>query len=371
MLKTLLELIKKENGIVIGRTRNKGKRLLRFIIGNIGYVALHSPSGRIKLIRCIGLVSKQTGGIAQLPSEFFDYYPSVIDSIEFNHWKDEVVNSSLPAIKISLNRNVVTDIAHKVEPNIIGLNVFLLVAEEDQVHVVREWKAFFNEVFVDKITVKPQPAYPVRVKRVTPIEEKLIHWDGNTYLKCGSYDKDHAELWKKELGATSLSIELLKGRILKRIFKEAKLEEFRKNGRSIFDGGDSIIFEDTEGYLFILHHEQDCCETVELEDVVGDLMDLLGYPLLESEEVTSDLNEVKELPPGDVKLELIGRTPEQLGDRYLESATWTFYKFATIKGHVNMRWMGSSNGYYSESVELTVLRPYAIEALDDAMPLLN
>jgi hypothetical protein len=263
------------------------------------------------------------------------------------------------------------DIAHKVEPSLIGLNVFLLVAEEDQVHVVREWKAFFKEVFVDRITVKPQATYPVRVERVTPIEEKLIHWDGNTYLKCGSYDKDHAELWKKELGATSLSIELLKGRTLKRIFKEAKLEEFRKNGRSIFDGGDSIIFEDTEGYLFILHHEQDCCETVELEDVVGDLMDLLGYPLLESEEVTSDLSEVKELPLGDVKLELIGRTPNELSCRHLESATWTFYKFATIKGHVNMRWMGESNGYYSESVELTVLRPYAIEALNDTMPLLN
>jgi hypothetical protein len=95
---------------------------------------------------------------------------------------------------------------------------------------------------------------------------------------------------------------------------------------------DQIIFRTVEGDAFRMHHWQDCCENVKLAEVIGNLDDLIGAPLLETEEVVSSKGEPK---PAE----------------YPESWTWTFYKLGTIKGHVTLRWLGESNGYYSEGVD--------------------
>lgn len=97
---------------------------------------------------------------------------------------------------------------------------------------------------------------------------------------------------------------------------------------------DRMLFTTEDGTTYAMHHRQDCCESVSLEDICGDISDLIGSPVLQAEESTSDEN-----PEGVPAKE------------YQDSFTWTFYRIATIKGSVALRWYGESNGYYSESVD--------------------
>jgi len=102
-------------------------------------------------------------------------------------------------------------------------------------------------------------------------------------------------------------------------------------------GNDTIDIRTTDGQTYRMFHQQDCCENVSLEDVVGDIDDLLNSPIITAEERTSNEN-----PTGITK-------------DYQDSFTWTFYELATIKGSVTLRWYGESNGYYSESVSFIKL----------------
>lgn len=99
----------------------------------------------------------------------------------------------------------------------------------------------------------------------------------------------------------------------------------------VFEDGDEMYFmSGTDSYKF--YHCQDCCESVGINDIIGDLEDLMGTPILAA---TEDSNAED---PGEEA-------------SYGESYTWTFYNFSTIKGSVTVRWLGTSNGYYSESVD--------------------
>jgi hypothetical protein len=94
------------------------------------------------------------------------------------------------------------------------------------------------------------------------------------------------------------------------------------------------LYLSNTNYVRFEHH-QDCCEHVYIEDICGDLEDLVGAPLVEAEEVSN-------------------YDAGPLGE-YDESHTWTFYRFRTQKGSVTVRWYGSSNGYYSEDVSVEVV----------------
>jgi hypothetical protein len=90
--------------------------------------------------------------------------------------------------------------------------------------------------------------------------------------------------------------------------------------------GEEIEFTTTEGKKYSLYHIQDCCEDVCVEDICGDLQSLVGSPITMAECITKE------------------------DDTRGECGMWTFYKLATIKGYVDIRWYGSSD-YYSLEVD--------------------
>ena len=97
----------------------------------------------------------------------------------------------------------------------------------------------------------------------------------------------------------------------------------------------AVVYKETNESLLIhlnthvleMIHHQDCCETVYLADVVGSFEDLIGYPLLEVSETIVNTNSAD------------------------MSSTASYYNFRTVKASVQLRWIGESNGYYSETVD--------------------
>lgn len=96
------------------------------------------------------------------------------------------------------------------------------------------------------------------------------------------------------------------------------------------DKRDAVRFEADSGERWEMVYEPDCCASCVIEDVVGDLQDLVGSPIVMAEVITNSDN------------------PKE-GQYAPDSFTWTFYKLATVKGYVTIRWYGESNGYYSET----------------------
>jgi len=73
-----------------------------------------------------------------------------------------------------------------------------------------------------------------------------------------------------------------------------------------------LCFELADGGRYVFYHDQDCCESVYIEDICGELSDLEGTPILLAEETSSEGRGRKECPDDGTH-------------------TYTFYKFATIK----------------------------------------
>lgn len=96
---------------------------------------------------------------------------------------------------------------------------------------------------------------------------------------------------------------------------------------------DTLLEIVTDKGIMKFLHEQECCESVHLDDGLDELHSMIGEVILFSEKVDFD------------------KLPNE--DPYnSESYSWTFYKISTINHDCTLRFYGESNGNYSESVDI-------------------
>lgn len=140
---------------------------------------------------------------------------------------------------------------------------------------------------------------------------------------------EQAEAIRAELMPLS-ALEQMLGKTMTRVVRSRGLES-----------EESIEFTADNGWRWRMHHDPSEYARVFIDDIVGDLSDLEGSPIVAEEAFSSESSH--------------SRLPPQAVDD--ESYTWTFYKFATGKGYVTIRWYGTSNGYYSERARIIRVSP--------------
>ena len=117
-----------------------------------------------------------------------------------------------------------------------------------------------------------------------------------------------------------------------------KLELFAKVIKSIEgleEGSEAVTITFEGGSYFKQWHDQDCCESVEINQVDNNPSKFIGAVAHELIEKVVDRDDMSKSDLPD----------------YCDSITATFYTLKTSKGYLDWRWYGESNGYYSESVE--------------------
>jgi hypothetical protein len=97
-------------------------------------------------------------------------------------------------------------------------------------------------------------------------------------------------------------------------------------GHYSYDNNDAFYIEVDGVDVYRMTHHQDCCESVTLSDISGDMDDLLNEEiLLAKESYRDDSNDDGTL-------------------------MYTFYRLQSMHGDVTLLWDGSSNGYYGVDV---------------------
>jgi len=96
------------------------------------------------------------------------------------------------------------------------------------------------------------------------------------------------------------------------------------------EGNDEVVITTNIG-KYRLYHLQDCCEEVLINKVIGNVSDLVGEVIFAEEDAGAN-------------------DPDWFNDKFYDSHTWTKYVLKTDNASLEFWFLGTSNGYYGESV---------------------
>ena len=121
---------------------------------------------------------------------------------------------------------------------------------------------------------------------------------------------------------------------------ERDIDISRLTGRTLVkadsDDSEYIALTMEDGAIVRFYHDQDCCEHVRLWDIVGGtVQDLEGQKIVGCSILQGDIPPEVNYQPG-------------------ESHTWTEHHLRLEDERlIKFRWLGESNGYYSESIYIS------------------
>ena len=116
------------------------------------------------------------------------------------------------------------------------------------------------------------------------------------------------------------------------IIKEVIGLKFSKGGRITYDSNhQDLFFLESSKFKVQIYVVEDCCNGSWIEDIEGDVHDIIDEPI--------------------TMFELVSNREEE-NDYY---KTWTFIKIGTKKGSITIRFVGESNGYYTEHASVFIL----------------
>lgn len=99
--------------------------------------------------------------------------------------------------------------------------------------------------------------------------------------------------------------------------------------------GDNISFTDMEGTVYKFNSYHSGFSETFLEDIEGELSDLANSKIIIAEMVKKTENYNSDL---------------KRASPYYDYSQWVFYKFATLKGYVTIKWRCEASANYSSEV---------------------